>query len=121
MNDTILYGNAVFFLVMGVVALINPTRISSYFKVPVITSDMRNEIRAVYGGFGMAMAAALVGASLYDGYRTGIVATISLALLGMAAGRLVSLAVERDVGRYPYVFLGIELVLGGSLMYVSYN
>jgi hypothetical protein len=121
MNDIIIYVNAAGFLLMGIVGLVNPTRITSYFKVPVITSDMRNEIRAVYGGFGIAMAAALAGAVQYEEYRVGILATISTALLGMACGRIVSFAIERDVGKYPYIYLCVELVMGGSLAYVLYT
>jgi hypothetical protein len=67
------------------------------------------------------MAAAPVGAVQYDNYRVGILAAISTASLGMACGRIVSFAIKRDVGKYPYIYLGVELAMGGSLAYVLYT
>ena len=50
---------AVFFLVMGVYALAAPAALIRPFGVTLETPTSRSEIRAVYGGFGLAIAAVL--------------------------------------------------------------
>ncbi len=116
MNDVIIYIAAAFFLLMGLVALVNPPYIASFLSLKSLPRDMRHEVRAVYGGFGIAMSAVLIAATRVDSIRSGVILTVSLALLGMAAGRLVSLSVDRSVGKYPNLFLAGELLLGGLLL-----
>ena len=41
-----------FFLSMGLLALVSPERISSIYGSRTLTIDGRNELRAVYGGYG---------------------------------------------------------------------
>ena len=52
---------AVFFLGMGIVALWRPALILGLFGTAVTTSEGRNEVRAVYGGYGVAMGVLLAG------------------------------------------------------------
>lgn len=47
---------------------------------------------------------------------TGVVVTLSMALLGMAVGRLLSWLVDRRLDRYPALFMAIEIVLGLGLL-----
>ena len=47
---------AVFFVLMGLMGLFTPERIQAPFGTTVQTVEGRNEVRAVYGGFGIAMA-----------------------------------------------------------------
>ena len=78
-------------------------------------ADARNEIRAVYGGFGIAIAALLVLVSGNATLRPGVMLAVAVALLGMAAGRVVSLLIERT-GKWPVVFLVMETVLAALLL-----
>ena len=117
MTALLIYSVAVFFLIMGLVALFKPEHVTSFFLLPSLPSDMRNEVRAVYGGFGVAMVAILVAATRLPSSRDGILLTVAIALFGMAGGRIVSFAIERDVGKYPYVYLVVEILLGSALLY----
>ena len=79
-------------------------------------ADWKNEFRAVYGGFGMAMGALLYVTSYYNlPAKEGVQLCIGFAFLGMAFGRLLSLLVERT-GFWPLIFLVIEIVLGSILV-----
>ncbi|MEU4510175.1 DUF4345 family protein [Nonomuraea wenchangensis] len=125
---------AVFFAGMGIYALAAPASLIAAFGITLPTADGRNEVRAVYGGFGLAVAAALALAGYDVGLRDGIVLTVALALAGMAAGRVVSMVVEsgvvesRAVGSraverpprfYPTVFyLLVEAALAAALLAV---
>jgi hypothetical protein len=48
-------GVALFFLGMGALAIVRPGRIVAIFGGRADTAPSRNEVRAVYGGFGMAV------------------------------------------------------------------
>lgn len=106
------------FLAMGCVALLRPVTIPAQFGARADTADARTEVRAVYGGFGVAMAALLIGGSLQDGdVRTGITLTVGVALAGMAVGRAVGMLVDRPTRAYPtVVFLAAELVAAAALL-----
>ena len=43
------------FIAMGVMALLRPAQVLAYFGLHNLTPDLRNEVRAVYGGFGVAL------------------------------------------------------------------
>ena len=49
-----------FFLAMGTYALISPGALVAPFRLSARSPESRSEIRAVYGGFGIAMAAGLI-------------------------------------------------------------
>lgn len=51
---------ALFMLGMGLCALVRPAFVVTFVGLVPSTADARNEVRAVYGGFGVAMAALLV-------------------------------------------------------------
>lgn len=116
MNEILLYASSAGFLAMGAVALVSPPWVTSFFGLREIPADMRNEVRAVYGGFGVAVAALLIAAVRVERIRSGVVLAVAVFLLGMAAGRVVSFALDRTAGRWPVLFLGLELALGGLLL-----
>jgi hypothetical protein len=63
---------ALFFLVMGIAGFIAPAFVARQFQVKDLTITGRNEVRAVYGGFGVATVVALVCAVFDTGARNGI-------------------------------------------------
>ncbi len=63
-----------------------------------------------------AMAVLLVVCRDQPQWRDGVVVTLSMALLGMAVGRLLSWLVDRRLDRYPALFMAIEIVLGLGLL-----
>lgn len=108
---------AVFFLLMGVYALATPAGLAEPFGIVVRTPVARSEIRAVYGGFGIAIAM-LLGAAAVDigDIRRGAVIAVATALGGMALGRIVSRVLDRPVGFYPiWFYCGVELVAAALL------
>ena len=58
---------AVFFLGMGVYALAAPAALIRPFGVTLESPVSRSEVRAVYGGFGLAIAAVLGYAAFREG------------------------------------------------------
>jgi len=107
----------VFFAGMGLVALASPERITVTFGMTGLTPAARNEVRAVYGGFGLAIAAVLWIASRDPLLARGIYLSVAAALFGMAAGRLVSAAIERPRELYPsWFFCGLETLMGSVLL-----
>ncbi len=109
---------AVFFAGMGAAALVRPAVIWAPFGVAPTTPAARNEVRAVYGGFGIALAILLVVADKASaGFRDGALVATAVALAGMAGGRIVGFAVEpRGVGRFTVLFGVIEVVLALALV-----
>jgi hypothetical protein len=107
------------FVVMGIGALVSPQRVSRQFDIPTLTAAGRNEVRAVYGGFGLAMAAGLVAALAVPGLRAGVCLAVAAALAGMAGGRLVSAGIDRTLGRLPALYLVLEAVMAAALVYAA--
>jgi hypothetical protein len=107
---------AILFALMGIIALTKPWRILELFGISVATADGRNEIRAVYGGFGIAVCLLLTATLWRESIRPGVLIAVAAALLGMAAGRIVSAVIDRTLGRYPLIFLIVEVVLAVMLL-----
>ncbi len=104
-----------FFLWMGVTALLVPARVLAIFGTEVRTRDTRNEIRAVYGGFGVAVAGLLAFGQMRPDLGGGILIAIAVAVLGMAAGRVWSAIVDRGAGLFPWLFFGVEVAIAAGL------
>ena len=79
------------FFVMGIAAIGWPVRFADFVGYKSITPDGSNEVRAVYGGFGVFIAMALMIALRSPYYAPGIYVCAMLALLGMVSGRIVSI------------------------------
>ncbi|WP_433192683.1 DUF4345 domain-containing protein [Nocardia sp. CA-107356] len=107
-----------FFLAMGGYALAAPAALIRPFGMRPEHAAARYEIRAVYGGFGLAMAAMLAIAATHDGsLRTGIMLTIGVALGGMALGRIFSAALDDRTSFYPnWFYCVIEAAAAAALV-----
>jgi hypothetical protein len=118
MTDVLVLLVAAGFALMGFGALVQPNQVLGQFGVDTDTADSRNEVRAVYGGFGVAVAAALCVAVLGDSANAdGVLIAFAVALGGMAAGRLVGAAVERPSGVFPvWVYFAIEVAGAAALL-----
>jgi hypothetical protein len=107
---------AVFFAGMGLYGLVVPAALVRPFGIVAAGPDARNEVRAVYGGFGLAVAGLLVVAAVDDQIRRGAVIAVAVALGGMAAGRLIGSLRDRPRAFYPsWFYFCVEIVLGGVL------
>ncbi|KZB82139.1 DUF4345 domain-containing protein [Amycolatopsis regifaucium] len=109
---------AVFFLGMGLLGLIAPRRLIRPFGITLDSATARTEVRAVYGGFGVAIAV-LLGFAAFDvgGIQRGVAIAVAVALAGMAFGRLVARFAERPERFYPsWLYFWVELVMAALLV-----
>ena len=122
MADVAVWAIAAGFAAMGLYALAAPAAVLAPSGVSVQTPDGRSEVRAVYGGFGLAVAALLgVAAAGSGGVREGILVTVGFALAGMAAGRLASRLADSPASLYPiWTFFAIEVVAAAVLLAVAW-
>ncbi|MEV0670531.1 DUF4345 domain-containing protein [Mycobacterium sp. NPDC050441] len=110
----------VFFLGMGVYALAAPQAILRPFGFSIDTAATRAEVRAVYGGFGLAIAGVLGYAAATPGeVRTGILITVGTALAGMAFGRIVSGLIGDRTSFYPNWFYCLVEAIGAGALFVA--
>lgn len=108
-----------FFLGMGVYALARPEALIRPFGIALPRPESRAEVRAVYGGFGVAIAGVLALAATGHPAREGILITVAAALGGMAFGRLVSGVVDRPDSFYPnWFYFLVEIVAAAALLWV---
>ncbi|MEU4997465.1 DUF4345 family protein [Streptomyces sp. NPDC021622] len=107
---------ALFFLGMGVFGLIAPAALIRPFGIELTVPEARAEVRAVYGGFGVAFGCLLGWAARYASgdLQRGIALAAAVALAGMALGRLASRAVERPRAFYPAWFYFWVEALGAA-------
>jgi hypothetical protein len=108
---------AALFAFMGAVAMVAPERVTRQFGIDALNRDGRNEVRAVYGGFGLAMAAGFVAAQALPELRNGFCLAAALALGGMAGGRVVSAAIDRGIGRFPVLYGVLESIGAAASLY----
>jgi len=110
----------VFFLGMGIYGLAAPAALIRPFGVALDRPEARAEVRAVYGGFGVAIAGILAFAVLRPEFRTGIVLTVGVALIGMAFGRVFAALAGDRTAFYPnWFYFLVELAAAGVLLLAS--
>ncbi len=117
--DLALVAAAALFALMGLGALAAPDIVTRQFGAPPLTPAGRNEVRAVYGGFGVAMAALLLWTLRAPELREGVCLTLAVALFGMATGRLVSALIDRRIDRAPLFYLLLEIAAGAALLFAA--
>ncbi|MFD6062054.1 DUF4345 domain-containing protein [Rhodococcus wratislaviensis] len=118
MSEFLIIAVALFFAGMGVYGLAAPVRLVAPFGLSADSATSRAEVRAVYGGFGVAVAGLLFFAAFdIHGIRSVAAVTVAVALLGMAFGRIVSAVADRPTRFYPvWFYFVVELVLAGLLL-----
>ena len=121
MTIAVIVAISVFFLGMGGYALAAPAAIVRPFGITLGEAASRSEVRAVYGGFGLAIAGVLAYAAVAgDDVRKGILVTVAAALAGMAFGRLASAVVDSRTAFYPnWFYCLVEAVAAAALFVVS--
>ena len=117
MREAVLALGAVFFAGMGVSALVAPAALVRPFGLVASSATSRSEVRAVYGGFGLAVAGVLGWCAAGDDQlRTGAAWAVGIALAGMAAGRLISRLVDSPTAFYPiWFYFLVEAVMSGLI------
>ncbi len=105
---------AIAFLLMGLAAFVRPATVVAMMGLPATTPDARNEVQAVYGGFGLAVAITLLATMWFPSVHKGVVLAVAAALGGMALGRVIGALRERP-GRWPVIFFFVE-VAGAAVL-----
>lgn len=125
MTISVLVVIAVFFLGMGMYALAAPAAMIRVFGITLPMPESRSEVRAVYGGFGLAIAGALTLAAVRSDTgspRTGIMIAVGLALAGMAFGRLVSAVIDGRTPFYPnWLYFLVEVAGATALLLTAWG
>lgn len=120
MTTAVIVIAAVFFTGMGIFALARPAALIRPFGITLPNPESRAEVRAVYGGFGLAIAGMLALALTGHPARDGILMTVAAALGGMAFGRLVSVVIDRPKAFYPnWFYFLVELVGAAGLWWAA--
>ena len=121
MTNAVIAVIGVFFAGMGCYALAAPTAIIRPFGITLGGAVARSEVRAVYGGFGLAVAGVLGYAALADGdVRAGILIAVGAALAGMAFGRLLSAVLDERTAFYPnWFYCVVEAAAAAALFAIS--
>ncbi len=114
-ENALTLGVAISFFYMGFGALIDPDNTLSYFSAGPLGPDMRNEVRAVYGGFGIAICLLLLATLKMTSIKTGARVAVLVSVGGMAGGRALSMIVETPAGDFPLLILIVETVLVAML------
>ena len=110
----------VFFAGMGVYALAAPAALIRPFGITLGEAVSRSEVRAVYGGFGLAIAGVLAYAAVAAEVRQGVLITVGAALAGMAFGRIVSAVVDDRTAFYPnWFYCLVEAIAAAALFVIS--
>jgi hypothetical protein len=97
---------------------VRPGRVTALLGVAAPGPLLRNEVRAVYGGFGIAIAAVLLGTLAAGDFGRGVRCTVAVALAGMCAGRVVAWCVEH-AGPWPRVFAAVEAAAATALVFAD--
>ena len=101
---------------MGVAGLVSPQFVVGRFGIRLDAPDSRTEVRAVYGGYGIAVAALVIWVvATGSPLAPGVLIAMGVSMTGMAAGRLAGAAAERAV---PFGWAGafflVECALGAA-------
>lgn len=108
---------AAFFAGMGLYALAAPQALVAPFRIELPTGTARTEVRAVYGGFGIGIAALLGVATTDPAAHGGEVLAVAVALYGMAGGRLIGRLFDRPAAFYPsWLYFWVEAVAASALL-----
>lgn len=117
MRTTVLILVSIFFGGMGIFAFAAPALLARPFQLQVRSPLSRYEIRAVYGGFGIAMAAVLGWAATgASALHRGAALTVGAALAGMALGRLVARLFDAPTAFYPIWFYCLVEAVGAAVV-----
>jgi hypothetical protein len=107
------------FTLMGIMGLVDPEGTLAYLSAGPLGENMRNEVRGVYGGLGLAVAGLLVY-SIRDGVAIGLATGIRIGMAGITAGialgRLVSWIVDGGTTMTPVVFFVGEMLVAVLLV-----
>lgn len=94
---------------IGAWLLYDPGALESYAGVAALTPTGLTELRAMYGGMELAIGSATLLALLRPQWRCHVLFLNGVILGGIAAGRLVGVALDGNISVYTLAVLTFEL------------
>lgn len=107
---------ALFFLFMGLQAILLPESLGNIVGFSLDVDRGPNEMRAVYGGFGLAMAGMAWWAVFQTPVAEPYLIALAIALFGMAGGRIISLIIEREIPLFGVIAASGEAIMAVMLL-----
>lgn len=96
---------------LGGLGLFAPDRAAAFTSISPVGANGRSEIRATYGGLFAAMGLACLLSQWYP-----VFLTVGIAWAGVGAGRVWSVAIDRNFDRKNFGAIGMELGIAGLLL-----
>jgi len=108
---------AIVFALLGIAALASPRHVLAPLELDVATPTARTEVRAVYGGLSIAVAAVLLASlGLPAGDARGVLLAGAVLSLGMSGGRLFGWLLEPVRAPVTWALLALEAGGGAALL-----
>jgi hypothetical protein len=105
----LLVANAVIWLAIGVTALIWPTELVELMGLVAASPLARLEVRAMYGGLSVGLAVLHVTAGFHRNLLRPALVSSGTLVAGLASGRVLSMALSREVEPLAIAFLSAEV------------
>ena len=115
MRAILIAAASLFYLTLGLTALVRPETLLSGFGIRIQGRDGSNEVRAVYGGFPLAVAGLLSFSLFHVELSDGVFLALAVVTLGMAVGRTISALIDCGIGRLPAILIGIEVLVAAMI------
>jgi hypothetical protein len=106
---------------VGVWALVDTPGAADAVDYRLETNLARFEFRAMYGGMALAMALVHTVMAARRGWLGPGLALAGATLLGLASGRVYSMAIEGAPGLTGLLLLAMELLMGGAVGVAGYR
>lgn len=107
-------------LVLGLLGLLYPDRMLGWLGFAVLSpSDAAGglgEIRATYGGLFVVLGVLTLLAALDPPVHRDRLLLVGLLWLGVAGGRALGVVVDGNPGLFGWIYLGVEVVIGGAMV-----
>lgn len=107
----VLFATALAFAGPGAGFLLAPDRFAALVDVSLLSNTAASDVRAVFGGLELGLAAWLALAALRGGALRVALSVQGCALAGMVAGRIASCAADGSPGVVAVLLLAIEAAL----------
>ena len=113
------YAAAALTLVAGLVALLNPLFAARLLGLEVVAPRGLSELRSGYGALTLALGGLMLWALPLRPATGRLLRTVALLVAAAALGRLASMAIDAVLGALNLLFLLLQTLVAGSLLWAS--
>jgi hypothetical protein len=113
------YAAAVLTLAVGLVALLNPVLAARMLGLEVVAPRGLSEIRSGFGALTLALAGLMLWALPLRPKTAPLLRTLAIVVAAAALGRLASMAIDGVFGPMNLLFLVLQSVVAGALLWAS--